>query len=119
MTLVDTSVWIDHLRRADPDLQARLNDDLIVCHPFVIGELALGGLRSRDEVLDLLQALPSIDVAAHDAVLGFVSRHQLAATGLGWVDAHLLAAATHARVSLLTHDRALAVQARRLGISDR
>ena len=119
MTLVDTSVWIDHLRRADPDLQLRLNDGLVACHPFVIGELALGRLRSRDEVLDLLRALPSIDVVAHDAVLGFVSHHHLAATGLGWVDAHLLTAAAEARLSLLTHDRVLAAQARRLGISDR
>jgi predicted nucleic acid-binding protein len=116
LTLVDTSVWIDHLRRTDRDLQAHLNDDRVVCHPFVLGELALGRLRSRDEILDLLQALPSIDVAEHASVLDFVTRHQLAGTGLGWVDAHLLTAAAGAGVSLLTHDRALAAQARRLGI---
>jgi predicted nucleic acid-binding protein len=118
LTLVDTSVWIDHLRRTDPDLQALLHDGLVVWHPFVTGELALAHLRNRDEILDLLQALPSIDVAAHAAVLSFIADHQLAGTGIGWVDAHLLTAAAAARASLLTHDRTLAAQARRIGLAD-
>jgi predicted nucleic acid-binding protein len=116
MTLVDTSVWIDHLRRADPDLVARLQDGTVACHPFVIGELALGSLRPRAEMLELLQALHALDVMADAAVLTFVEDYGLAATGIGWVDAHLLASASAAGADLLTRDRQLRRQAMRLGL---
>lgn len=117
MTLVDTSVWIDHLRKADPDLAKRLYDGAVVCHPFVIGEIALGDITRRPDVLELLQALPALDVAAHEIVLRFVEQHDLAASGLGWVDVHLLTAARTSGAQLLTHDRKLRAQAVRLRLA--
>lgn len=117
MTLVDTSVWIDHFRKANPEVVQRLHDDAVACHPFVIGELALGNLRHRAEILELLQALPTLDVAPDRSVLAFVDRNGLAATGIGWVDAHLLAAVDAAGMDLLTHDARLRRQAARLRLA--
>ena len=117
MTLVDTSVWIDHLRRPDRELVRRLEDGEVMCHPFVIGDLALGQLSRRDEVLELLHALPALPIVAHALVLAFVTRHRLARTGVGWVDAHLLAAADAAGAGLLTHDARLRVEAGRLRLA--
>ncbi|MBA3887475.1 MAG: type II toxin-antitoxin system VapC family toxin [Acidobacteria bacterium] len=119
MTLVDTSVWVDHFRRTDPDLVARLNDDAVTSHPFVIGELALGSLARRAEVLELLHDLPAVALLPEEAVLAFVERHHLAATGIGWVDAHLLAAADAAEADVLTRDKRLRTQAARLGLAAR
>lgn len=115
MTLVDTSVWIDHFRKSNPEVVQRLHDDAVACHPFVIGELALGNLRHRTEILELLQALPTLDVAPDRSVLAFVDRNRLAATG--WVDAHLLAAVDAAGIDLLTHDSRLRRQAARLRLA--
>lgn len=119
MTLVDTSTWIDHFRKTDPDLVERLHDGTVACHPFVLGEVALGTLRRRGEVLDLLRALPRIDVVPHDDVLAFVDRAGLHGTGIGLVDAHLLAATDTAAAQLLTSDRRLKRQAERLGLAAR
>jgi predicted nucleic acid-binding protein len=88
--LADTSVWIDHLRRSDASLAHVLREGLVLCHPFVIGELACGHLRQRAKVLDAMSELPSAPVATHHEVLVFVERHALAGRGIGWVDAHLL-----------------------------
>lgn len=107
MVLVDTSVWVDHLRRGSPDLAALLTDGEVACHPFVIGELACGNLRSRAEILTLLQALPSIPEVAHEELLTFVERHRLMGRGLGLIDGHLLAAAQLAAIPLWTLDRCL------------
>ena len=117
MTLVDTSVWIDHFRRTDRDLSRRLLDGDVCCHPFVIGELALGNLKRPAEVLELLRALPTLSLVSDDDVLALAHRHRLAGTGLGWVDAHLLAAAASSSALLLTHDRRLRAQATRLGLA--
>lgn len=119
MILVDTSIWVDHLRRGLPDLAELLDAGEVLCHPFVIGEIALGHLRRRDEILGLLAALPSAPVAAHDEVLGFVDAQRLAGSGIGWVDAHLLASAALAAVSVWTADRRLASAARSLGLARR
>lgn len=106
--LVDTSVWIDHLRRGNAALARQLNELEVWCHPFVVGELACGRLEARSEVLSLLSALPQAPLAEHDEVLAFVESNRLAGTGIGWVDAHLLAAARLAGVGLWTLDGALA-----------
>lgn len=90
---------------------------MVAVHPFVLGELALGSLRRRGEVLELAAALPSVRLVPEGEVLDFVERHALHGTGIGWVDAHLLAAAQDSRVRLLTSDRRLAAQARRLGLA--
>ncbi len=69
MILVDTSVWVDHLRKGDRELASLLNEGVVLCHPFVIGELACGNLKNRDEILSLLEALPLSTVAGHEEVL--------------------------------------------------
>lgn len=83
MILADTSVWIDHFRSADPMLADSLARNQIALHPFVIGELALGGLRQRNEILGLLRALPRTAVASDDEVLSFIDRAALAGRGVG------------------------------------
>lgn len=93
MILVDTSVWIDHLRAIDIELAARLDAGQVLAHPFVIGEIALGQLRQRATVLDALRGLPPSTVATDAEVLQFVERQALFGQGIGYVDAHLLAAA--------------------------
>lgn len=107
MVLVDTSVWIDHLRRGNPGLSALLEEGAVLCHPFVIGELACGNLGNRDEVLKLLGELPSVPMAEHDEVLHLLGENRLHGRGLGWVDAHLLASAMLGGFRLWTRDRSL------------
>jgi predicted nucleic acid-binding protein len=114
--LVDTSVWIDHLRRGRPDLRASLEAGDVVCHPFVLGELACGTLRKRDEVLSLLAALAQATVADHAEVMQLVERHQLMGTGLGWIDAHLLASTRLDRETLWTLDGPLKKAAKLAGV---
>ena len=117
MTLVDTSVWVDHLRRRNAALATLLDGGEAMCHPFVVGELACGTLRNRGEILRLLRHLPQAPIVEHDEVLAFVETHRLAGAGVGWVDVHLLAAAVLARAALWTLDRALGRAATRLGIA--
>ena len=112
--LVDTSVWVGHLRYGNPRLAAHLQRGVVHCHPFVIGELACGNLGRRQEVLSLLAALPQVPIATHDEVLAFVDAHRLMGRGLGWVDVHLLAAARLADTVLWTLDGRLARAARDL-----
>jgi len=115
--LADTSVWIDHLRRGNPTLRAHLTQGRIVCHPFIIGELALGNLRDRTEILVHLNRLPQLPVAAHDEVLAFVERRRLFGVGIGWIDAHLLAAVLVSGARLWALDARLARVARGLRIA--
>jgi predicted nucleic acid-binding protein len=117
--LADTSVWVDHLRRANSRMAKLLRDGEISGHPFVIGEIALGHLKHRSEILELLENLPQATLAGHDEVLRFVERADLAGSGLGWVDVHLLAAAALDRLGLWTLDRRLAAVASSLGLDDR
>ncbi|OOG24735.1 VapC toxin family PIN domain ribonuclease [Thioalkalivibrio denitrificans] len=91
MILVDTSVWVDHLRAGDADLAALLEAGQVLVHPFVLGELACGNLRHREEVLRLLKDLPRAVTATDDEVLFFIERNALMGCGIGYVDAHLLA----------------------------
>jgi predicted nucleic acid-binding protein len=116
--LVDSSVWIEHFRSSDPKLRALLEQGRAVAHPFVIGELALGHLRKRAEVLSLLRALPRAPQASHEEVLAFVEMHRLPGSGVGWIDAHLLASAKLSGGRLWTRDRALVSMAERLGLAD-
>lgn len=107
ITLVDTSVWVDHLRRRQPRLARLLERGEVVVHPYVIGELACGNLQGRDEVLGLLRALPRAVVASDEEVLRLVEVKRLHGRGLGWVDVHLLAAARLTGCRLWTADRRL------------
>jgi predicted nucleic acid-binding protein len=92
MILVDTSVWIDHLRAGDKRLATLLNSGMVLAHPFVVGELALGNLRQREVVLTAMSDLPRASVATDGEVLHFIHRCALFGRGIGYVDAHLLAA---------------------------
>lgn len=94
MILADTSVWIDHLRAGDAELAALLNGSQVLMHSFVLGELACGNLRNRTEVLALLKDLPRAVLATDEEVLFFIERYALMGRGIGYVDAHLLAAVT-------------------------
>jgi predicted nucleic acid-binding protein len=89
--LVDTSVWIDHLHRSIPPLVQALEREEVLTHPFVIGEIACGELKNRQEVLALLSALPSAVVATDEEVLGLIERHRMMGKGLGYIDVHLIA----------------------------
>jgi hypothetical protein len=91
--LVDTSVWIDHLRSGDPQLTALLTNDSVLAHPFVIGELALGSLRQPETVIASLDRLPKAIKAEDGEVLQFIRKWKMAGLGIGYVDAHLLASA--------------------------
>ncbi|MEW6169656.1 MAG: type II toxin-antitoxin system VapC family toxin [Pseudomonadota bacterium] len=109
MVLVDTSVWIDHLRKGDAALVAALEGGRVLMHPFVRGELACGKLSNRAGLLALLHDLPSAPVATDDEALGFIDRHALMGRGIGYIDVHLLAsAALAAPTRLWTRDRRLA-----------
>jgi hypothetical protein len=107
MVLVDTSVWVDHLRRGNSALAGLLNEGQVLCHPFVIGELACGNLKQRDEILRLLGALAATPVAEHDEVLAFLHNERLHGGGLGLIDVHLLASARLMPCPLLTLDKRL------------
>lgn len=112
MILVDTSIWVNHLRRHDAVLAAHLEAGEVLCHPYVIGEIGLGLLKQRREVLELLAALPSALVVSHDEAMTFVEQRRLAGRGVGWVDIHLAASAVVSRAKLWTVDRRLADVAR-------
>ena len=116
MILVDTSVWIDHFRRSSDALATLLHKSQVLCHPFIVGELACGNLKRRDEILSLLDALPTIALADHEEVLMFVETNRLAGSGIGWIDAHLLSSAMLTDTLLWTLDRLLVKAARRIGI---
>jgi predicted nucleic acid-binding protein len=116
VTLVDTSVWVEHFRRHNAKLAALLDRGEVVCHPFVVGELSLGSMRKRDEVLTLLSELSTAPVVAHEDALAFVERRELAGRGIGWVDVHLAASALVGRLTLWTLDRRLADVARAVRI---
>jgi predicted nucleic acid-binding protein len=112
--IVDTSVWVDHLRKTEEELESLLNEGLVLSHPFVIGELACGNLKNRDEILSLLEALPRAAVASHEEALHLVGEKKLHDRGLGWVDVHLLAASLLSQSPLWTRDKTLASAAREL-----
>ena len=107
MVLVDTSVWVAHLREGNIGLETLLHDDLVVCHPFIIGELACGNLKNRAVILSLLQTLPSATQAEHEDVMTFLERYHLMGKGLGYIDLHLLVSAVLSHIPLWTLDKRL------------
>jgi predicted nucleic acid-binding protein len=116
LILVDTSVWVDHLRRGDAHLMGLLEQSKVIVHPFVIGEIACGSLSDRGVVLQLLDQLPGANVAEPDEALAFIERHALHGKGVGHVDVHLLTAvALTAGSRLWTRDKRLRSVADALG----
>jgi predicted nucleic acid-binding protein len=116
MVLVDTNVWINHFRKADAELVANLNTGSVACHPFIIGELACGNLKNREEILELFQSLPSSPTVEPDELLTFIESRSLMGKGLGYVDVHLLASAVLAGIPLWTSDTRLRRISQDLGI---
>jgi hypothetical protein len=115
--VVDTSVWIEHLRGRESHLATVLTNDSVLMHPFVIGELACGHLRNRSALLSLWHALPPTSVATEAEVLEFIERHRLMGIGLGYVDVHLLASTILGGAARLwTLDRRLAAVAAELKV---
>ncbi|APW38628.1 VapC toxin family PIN domain ribonuclease [Rhodoferax koreense] len=118
MILVDTSVWVDHLQRGNKTLTHCLNGGQVLTHPFVIGELALGSLQQRAQVLEALQNLSQAATATDKEVLGFISTHALHGIGIGYVDAHLLASTRLTPgATLWTLDKRLQAAALKLGLA--
>jgi hypothetical protein len=117
MVLVDTSIWVTHLRLGSRQLEKRLMDAEVMCHPFIIGELACGNLKNRAEVISLLQALPSAPTIEFDEFLFFVDRNHLMGKGIGFVDVHLLASAQVGGVPLWTADKRLKSAAEQLALT--
>src|SRR3989338_3620940 len=118
MILVDTSVWIDHLRHGDAELTRILNAGQVLTHRVVIGELSLGSLQNRNIVLSALQNLPQVTVASDVEVSHFIENQALFGTGIGYIDAHLLAAVRLSPGTLLwTRDKRLLAESVRLGLS--
>jgi predicted nucleic acid-binding protein len=105
--LVDTSVWIDHLHRGDPELVALLRETLVVMHPAVLGELAGGTLPNRQELLALWLSLPRVTSVSFEEAITLLENKMLWGRGLGWTDIHLLATALVSRTMLWTRDRIL------------
>lgn len=114
--LVDTSIWIAHFRKGESYLVQLLEEEVVLCHPFVIGELACGNLKNRQEIFSLLQSLPQAPQAENDEVLHFIEENRLMGKGLGWVDVHLLASARLAEAQIWTLDKALCKAGRVLDI---
>jgi predicted nucleic acid-binding protein len=107
MVIVDTSIWVWHLRQGHSRLQELLQLSEVVCHPFIIGELACGNIKNRDEIISLIQSLPMLDVIGHEEFLHFIENRQLMGKGLGFVDIHLIASAILANIPLWTMDKKL------------
>lgn len=114
--IVDTSVWIGHLRKGEPMLSANLEKGIVLIHPFIIGELACGNLKNRKGILSLLEGLPTPTLADHEDALGLVERERLHGRGIGWIDVHLLASARLSGVPIWTLDRRLSEVATSLGV---
>jgi predicted nucleic acid-binding protein len=117
MILADTSVWIDYFREGKPELGERLRRSDVVMHPFVIGALACGNFSNRQAILELLQQLRTVGVAEHDEVMNFIRVRKLHGRGIGYVDVHLLAAATIEGCQLWTVDKRLHSVASSLGVA--
>ncbi|MFN3546515.1 MAG: type II toxin-antitoxin system VapC family toxin [Mesorhizobium sp.] len=117
MILVDTAIWVDHIRHKMPRLIRVLDDGQGLCHPFVIGEIALGSLRDRQFVLESLSSLPQAPVADHGELMFLLEERRLYSLGIGYVDLHLIASCQLLPGTLLwTRDRRLVAAARQLGI---
>lgn len=116
MILVDSSVWIDHIHAPDPILLTLLAKGEVLAHPFVVGEIALGTIRTREAVIASLRSLPTARVATDEEVMHLIEQHRLYGTGIGYVDVHLLTAARLSNGTLWARDRRLRDAASRLGL---
>lgn len=117
MVLVDTSIWVEHLRKGNRQLERLLTDAEVLCHPFIIGELACGNITNRKEILSLLRSLPLAPVLEFDEFLFFIDENQLMGIGIGFVDVHILASSRLAGTLLWTADKKLNSAAIKLSLN--
>lgn len=117
MLLVDSSIWVDHLRHGDASLRQILERGQVGTHPWIIGEIACGHLRQRERVLTLLGDLPQLRVACDQEVLHLIDRQRLMGRGIGYIDVHLIASCLINNVKLATRDQRLHRVAEELGIA--
>lgn len=118
MLLVDTAIWVDHIRKSDDDLERLLDDEMVLVHPFVVGEIALGLMKNLDLVVARLRKLPAAPIVKPDEVIALVKKAKLQGSGIGYVDAHLLASTLLTPgTKLWTRDRRLQAAAQRLAIA--
>ena len=115
--LVDTSIWVNHFRSSNPHLEGLLDNLEVVCHPLVIGELACGNLKNRNEILTLLSSLPIAPEVEYDEALGFIEFNKLMGKGIGFIDVMLLASSRLAELPIWTNDNKLREAAEGLYIS--
>ncbi|MCX5814058.1 MAG: type II toxin-antitoxin system VapC family toxin [Proteobacteria bacterium] len=116
MVLVDTSVWVSHLRAGNKELIALLNNGDVMCHPFIVGELACGNIKNRTSILSLLQLLPMAVQVENEEALHFIETNSLMGKGLGYADIHLSASAVLSGVPIWTLDKSLAKISEKLNI---
>lgn len=117
MVLVDTSIWVDFFRKGDKELSLLLQQGDVCCHPFILGELALGYLSPREKILALLATLPTIPATSNQETMDFIETHKLFGLGLGLIDIHLLTSSLLGRASLWTRDKKLVKAAEKLHIA--
>lgn len=117
MVIVDTSVWVNYLRKGDSQLEKLLNKGQVMCHRFIIGEITCGNINNRNEILRLLQLLPSAVQARHEEVMEFIETSKLMGRGLGYIDVHLAASARLTGVAIWTADKKFSEINKELGIS--
>ena len=117
MVITDTSIWVTHLRQGSRQLEKLLIDAEVMCHPFIIGELACGNLKNRNEIISLLQSLPMAPTIEFDEFIFFIERNQLMGIGIGFIDVHLLASAQLTGIPLWTADKRLKSAATKLDLA--
>lgn len=118
IVLADTSIWVDHFRRVESQLASLLEHGDVVIHPFVIGELLLGGVPKASDILDDLNTIPKATIASNDEVMEFIVKRKLSGLGIGYVDAHLLASAMlTVEASIWTRDKRLLAAATSLKLA--
>ena len=117
LVLADTSIWITHFREGQKSLSQLLEQGLVACHPYIIGELACDSLKNRGEIIQLIEALPTVDVLEHAEVMEFIESRNLMSIGIGYVDIHLLGSSLLSNTPLWTFDKSLVKAAKSLKIS--
>ena len=117
VVLADTSIWVDHFRQKDRHLEVLLNETVIAVHPYTIAELSLGHLKNRREILSLMRALPQATLVSQEELMHFIEHRHLTGSGIGFVDAHLLASVQLMRGLLWTGDKPLRLAADKLDLS--
>ncbi len=105
--LIDTSIWINHLRNRNEILVQLLEDNQVYIHPFIIGEIACGNLKNRKEVINLLKQLPEAVITTHKEAINYLDQHKLSGKGIGWIDIHLLSSCALTSIKLFTVDKRL------------